>query len=879
MTDDADFEQMEQAERAEAEKQKRNAMLLQQKRLNAAKRMRRLLRARESLLDYTVLSMPDPKDPDDPTKSRYNPQAVHKLLCEKLEAVERGEITRLIVNVHPRIGKSELVSKRFPTWFVGRDPYRQVITSGYSDDFVSEFGREAREIMRSPFYQQVFPGTSLMKGAQSVERLQTTQGGVMTFAGVGGSITGKGADCLPAGTLVETDQGPVRIEELMGNASPCKVLAYETDTERLVYKDLEAVANRQADGVYRITTARGRVVEATENHPFFTSEGYVNAGSITPGCRLLCAVQEKDGSPRHRFRTESDEVVLVEQIRGEATVYDIQVADTHNFFANGICVHNCLILDDPVKGRAAVSSRRLRDRDWNWFTQDAMSRLMGAMGRVIICMTRWHEDDIVGRLLDPNNPHYNPVEAAKWNVVNLPAWCEDEAQAEADPLGREVGEVMWPERITKEFLEGQRRLDPAGFEALYMGRPAPPDGDFFKADHLRLYNDPTELPDNLRFYAASDHAVSLAEGRDKTCMGVVGVDEDDNIWILPDLVWRQMDAEAQVDSMLGLMRQHHPLLWWAEKGHISQSLGPFLRKRMQEEQTYSAIVEKTPVRDKQSRAQAIQGRMAMGKVFFPAFAGWWNDAKEQMLNFPYGTHDDFCLDGDSRVLMADGTEKPLSAVAKGELVATPTGSAEVIAAAMTNADAEVFRVRFSDGTSLVGTGNHPVHTSQGFVRLDSLPLSGTVTAIDRHQQTASDKWRDEALQKAKSWDTEGSSLKGPRRTALSAGLSSLTRSGRRDIAPSSAGRKTVTSVERLSEKQPVYNLTVAGAHVYYANGVLTHNCDFLAWIGIGLSQLSPASRKLPKTREIQTGSVQWILQSSKRIMARQSGADSNRYLN
>jgi hypothetical protein len=62
---------------------------------------------------------------------------------------------------------------------------------------------------------------------------------------------------------------------------------------------------------------------------------------------------------------------------------------------------------------------------------------------------------------------------------------------------------------------------------------------------------------------------------------------------------------------------------------------------MHEEQVYGAIIEVTPIADKQTRAQSIQGRMAMGKVFFPSFAHWWPEARDQILKFPHGAHDDF----------------------------------------------------------------------------------------------------------------------------------------------------------------------------------------------------------------------------------------------
>jgi predicted phage terminase large subunit-like protein len=124
-------------------------------------------------------------------------------------------------------------------------------------------------------------------------------------------------------------------------------------------------------------------------------------------------------------------------------------------------------------------------------------------------------------------------------------------------------------------------------------------------------------------------------------MGCVGIDEEDNIWVLPDLFWRRAQTDVVCDAMLDQFRRNAPLLWWAEKGHISKAIGPFLRKRMQEEKIYCAIDEVTPSKDKQTRAQAIRGRMAMGKVFFPKFAGWWPAAQLELLKFPAARHDDF----------------------------------------------------------------------------------------------------------------------------------------------------------------------------------------------------------------------------------------------
>jgi predicted phage terminase large subunit-like protein len=464
-------------------------LAIAERQIQAAQRLLRLKKARDSLLDFTFMSMPDPDDIDNPEASRYKVRPHHRFIANALEDVISGNTPWLILSVPPRMGKSELVSRRLPAWFLGRDPYANVIVTSYGEELALDFGREVREIMLSPFYQQVFTGTHLRKGSRSAERLQTVEGGMGVFTGIGGTITGRGADCL--------------------------------------------------------------------------------------------------------------------------------------------------IIDDPIKDRVSANSRTIRNQQWDWFRDVAMSRLMGA-GRMVICMTRWHEDDIVGRITNPRNPHYDPQFAAEWKVVNIPAFAEVN-----DPVGRQPGEILWPERSPLKFLENQRRINPSGFSALYMGRPAPPEGDFFKGDHLRTYNSMGALPKNLRMYAASDHAVSTEDSANPSCMGVVGVDEEDNIWVLPDLVWRRMDSETQVESMLALIREHRPLFWWAEKGHISKSIGPFLRKRMLEEGVYGTIIEKTPVKDKQTRAQSIQARMSMGKVFFPSFAPWWADAKDQLLNFPFSQEDDF----------------------------------------------------------------------------------------------------------------------------------------------------------------------------------------------------------------------------------------------
>jgi predicted phage terminase large subunit-like protein len=152
-----------------------------------------------------------------------------------------------------------------------------------------------------------------------------------------------------------------------------------------------------------------------------------------------------------------------------------------------------------------------------------------------------------------------------------------------------------------------------------------------------------EMPalDSKRFYGASDHAVSITQGNDKTCLMIVGVDQDDDIWIMPDLIWGRYASNIAVEQMINLMEKYKPMMWWAERGQISKSIGPFLRKRMLERRIFCAMDEIVPVLDKQSRSQSIHARMAMRKVHFPLFSRWYSEARDQMLKFPRSGKDDF----------------------------------------------------------------------------------------------------------------------------------------------------------------------------------------------------------------------------------------------
>jgi phage terminase large subunit-like protein len=493
-----------------------------ERQLAAAKRMKAILRARESLLEFLCFINPHPDFPEDPEKSAFQRTPVARLLCELMETVERGEKLRVCVSIPPQHGKSDVISRGFQAWAAGRNPHKHRMLGTYSQDFAEDFGADVRNIMLSPEFRQVFPNFALRKGSKAKDSLVTTKGGKLSFLGRGGAGTGKPAD-------------------------------------------------------------------------LFT-------------------------------------------------------------------------VDDPIKDDLEAQSPTIRKSVWAWFNKVAFTRIH-KFSPVVIVHTRWNEDDLIGRLVDTAHPDHDPDIAKKWTYINVPAVVTDPALAAALGLTLETqtdpeileqfglrdaeGELvtpsrpmaaLWEERKSLKFLAEACQLDKVTFWALYMGQPAPEDGDYFKkADfEAAAYDSMSKFPTNVRWYAASDHALTTDEANDATCMGAFALDENDDIWIPPDIFWERVETDDLVEAMLLIMKERKPLVWWAEDEHIRKSIGPFLRKRMNEAKTYCSIDPISPGRrDLKSRARSIQGRTQQRKVHLPKFASWYQPAMNELMKFPNATHDDF----------------------------------------------------------------------------------------------------------------------------------------------------------------------------------------------------------------------------------------------
>ena len=146
----------------------------------------------------------------------------------------------------------------------------------------------------------------------------------------------------------------------------------------------------------------------------------------------------------------------------------------------------------PIRGREEADSQRIRDKCWEWYLSDARTRLKPG-GAIVLTMTRWHEDDLAGRILPEGYSGESGTITARdgeeWEVVCFPAEAETH-----DLLGRKPGEFLWPEWFRPHELEQTKiTAGPRAWSALYQQRPSPETGLYFKREWIRYYDNPPPL--------------------------------------------------------------------------------------------------------------------------------------------------------------------------------------------------------------------------------------------------------------------------------------------------------------------------------------------------------------------------------------------------
>lgn len=305
-----------------------------------------------------------------------------------------------------------------------------------------------------------------------------------------------------------------------------------------------------------------------------------------------------------------------------------------------------LIIDDPVKNREEADSPTVQKKTQEEFRDSCTSRLKPGAS-VILIQTRWNENDLAGSLLPEDyKGQSGPVlcrDGLVWEVINLPAECENVD----DPLGRELGEFLWPEWFDKDHWD-IRKNDPQGqrtWASLYQQRPTAGDGIEFKREWFKFYDENSEpgspdgLPKHLTLYAASDYATKQDKG-DFTEHAIWGIDEVGDLWAI-DWWFGQKTTDITIAQFVMMVRKHRRIMrWWHEGGPIGEAITPAMNKALREAKTYVVLEPMPSIQNKAVKLASFQARAATGTIHWPRGKPWAHRAIDQLCGFPAARYDD-----------------------------------------------------------------------------------------------------------------------------------------------------------------------------------------------------------------------------------------------
>ncbi len=275
-----------------------------------------------------------------------------------------------------------------------------------------------------------------------------------------------------------------------------------------------------------------------------------------------------------------------------------------------------LAIDDPIKDRAEADSGPNRDRQWVWYTEVARTRLMRG-GRQLIMLTRWHEDDLAGRIL--NSPG-----ASEWTVLSLPWFAE-----EGDALGRAVGEPLWANGPSVPSVE-KGEISSRAWAALYQQRPTLEVGNLFQREWFQYR---AEMPASFRAVVQTiDSAWKTGVANDYSVIATWGFD---GLRYHVIDVWREKVEYPDLERIaLQAYEWYRPGVVIIEDAASGTALIQAFKR------TSIPVIAVPALGSKVSRAESVTPLFESGKVVLPPSAPWIDDFIEEHITFPHGKHDD-----------------------------------------------------------------------------------------------------------------------------------------------------------------------------------------------------------------------------------------------
>lgn len=287
------------------------------------------------------------------------------------------------------------------------------------------------------------------------------------------------------------------------------------------------------------------------------------------------------------------------------------------------------IIDDPVKNSEEADSKVYREKAWEWYATTFSTRFeRGAVE--VICQTRWHEDDLAGRILELKK---------NTEVIRFPALCE-----ETEPH-RAIGDALWADWYPREaLLERQSENGSRAWNSLYQQRPAPDEGSIIKRQWFNYYNPRDYKIEGKRVNYYFDTAYTEKEKNDPTA-AIAYIKDGANLYIL-ECVAEWLDFSGQIQFIKDFT---------ARNGYGYSSIirvepkatGISLVQVMKKETKLNIAEGKPPKGDKVARAHSCEGTMEGGRVYLPEGMAWVGLFLDQCAAFPNAAHDDMvdCLTG------------------------------------------------------------------------------------------------------------------------------------------------------------------------------------------------------------------------------------------
>lgn len=290
-----------------------------------------------------------------------------------------------------------------------------------------------------------------------------------------------------------------------------------------------------------------------------------------------------------------------------------------------------LIIDDPFKNAEEANSSTIRNKVWDEWESTLSTRLHKGAS-VIIIMTRWHEDDLIGRLLKRSS--------REWNRIRLPAIAEDD-----DLLGREPGEPLAPELGFDEKWAEEKKIEVGSraWAALFQQRPSPAGGNIFKRHWIRYYGGPPDeegkqhnLPAHMDKIAQSWDCTFKDSAKSDYVAGQVWARHGGNFYLL-DRVKERMNLPETIKAIRNMTDKWPSARakWIEDKAN-----GPAVMQMLEGE--ISGLIPVEPAGGKEARANAVSPLFEAGNVYLPhpTIAPYVDEFVEELISFPMGENDD-----------------------------------------------------------------------------------------------------------------------------------------------------------------------------------------------------------------------------------------------